>query len=168
MDGFFQKLPLFQGLEEEELEVLLPLFEPCICHQGTIFQQGDPAVYLYVIVTGKVEILYKPYDSPRITVTEIKAGEIFGWSAIAGNAVYTSGAACQEDCEAIRIQGNALRELCLQKPKTGEILLDRLAESVSSRWKNAHSQVRDILAQGIFSAPEKTGKEASDAKQSKT
>ena len=155
MDGFFNNISLFKDLSQEKLEILTPLFEPCICHQGTIFQQGDPAIYLYVVVQGKVDILYKPYDAPPITVTEIEAGEIFGWSAIAGNTVYTSGAACHEECQTIRIRGSALRELCLQHPETGEILLDRLAESVSSRWKNAHSQVRDILAQGVSPTPRK-------------
>ena len=50
----------------------------------------------------------------------------------------------------MRIQGNDLRELCSQHPKAGELLLDRLAESVSSRWQDAHSQVRDILSQGVL------------------
>ncbi len=49
----------------------------------------------------------------------------------------------------MRIQGNALRDLSAQHPEAGEILLDRLAESVSFRWQNAHSQVRDILSHGI-------------------
>jgi CRP-like cAMP-binding protein len=165
MDVSFENIALFKDLSKEKLQILSPLFESCVCHKGIVFQQGDPAIYLYIVVTGKVDILYKPYDAPPITVTEIKPGEIFGWSAIAGNTVYTSGAACQTECQAIRIQGSALRELCIRHPETGEVLLDRLAESVSSRWRNAHSQVRDILAQGVSATPRK---EASDGNNSKT
>lgn len=149
MDARLKNIPLFKDLSEETLKLLEPLFEPCICHQGIIFEQGDPAILLYLVIKGSVDILYKPYDAPAITITNIKTGGIFGWSAIAGDTVYTSGSVCREECQAIRIQGNALRELCIQHPETGGILLDRLAESVSTRWHDAHSQVRDILSQGI-------------------
>ena len=149
MNNLFENIPFFRDLSKETFAILEPLFEPCICHTGVIFEQGDPAIHLYFVVSGKVDILYKPYDAPPITVTEVKPGGVFGWSAIAGNTVYTSGASCQEKCQAMRIQGSGLRQLCINHPKTGGILLDRLAESVSTRWSNAHSQVRDILAHGV-------------------
>ncbi len=151
MGNVFKEFPLFDGLSEDILKIIEPLFEQCTCHKGIIFKQGDPAIYLYLIHKGYVvDIVYKPYDAPEIAITSVKANGIFGWSAIAGNRVYTSGAACKAECEAVRIQGNDLRELCVQHPQAGEILLDRLAESVSSRWENAHSQVRDILGQGVL------------------
>ncbi len=150
MGSIFKEFPLFNDLSEDILEIIKPLFELCTCHEGVIFKQGDPAIYLYLVHKGYVDILYKPYDAPEIAITSVRAGGIFGWSAIAGNRLYTSGAACKAECEAVRIQGDDLRELCVQHPQAGEILLDRLAESVSSRWKNAHSQVRDILEQGVL------------------
>ncbi|MBT3190433.1 MAG: cyclic nucleotide-binding domain-containing protein [Anaerolineae bacterium] len=149
MDVAFENLPFFDGLSKKTLKIIKPLFESCICHEGTIFEQGDPAIHLYFVTKGGVDILYKPYDAPAITITEVKKGGIFGWSAISDNTLYTSGAKCRVKCQAMRIQGSTLRKLCIQYPQTGEILLDRLAESVSTRWQDAHSQVRDILAQGI-------------------
>jgi len=149
MTASLENIPFFDDLNQETLEILAPLFEPCTCHEGTVFEQGDPAIYLYLVKEGTVDITYKPYDAPPIAITTIKSGGIFGWSAIGGNTVYTSSAVCHEECSAMRIRGSELRELCTQDPKTGELLLDRLAESVSNRWKNAHRQVRDILSQGI-------------------
>ncbi|MBT3322355.1 MAG: cyclic nucleotide-binding domain-containing protein [Anaerolineae bacterium] len=150
MDSAFENFPLFKGLNKETLRIIKPLFESCTCHKGIIFEQGDPAVYLYFVIEGSIDILYKPYDAPSISITSVKSGDVFGWSAIAGDRAYTSGAACKTECQAMRIQGEDLRNLCIQHPQTGEILLDRLAESVSTRWQNAHTQVRDILTQGIL------------------
>ncbi len=150
MDSALENIPLFKDLSIETLGIIKPLFDPCTCHEGTIFEQGDPAIHLYLVIKGGVDILYKPYDAPAISITSVKSGGIFGWSAIAGNRIYTSGAVCQAECLTMRIQGNALRKLCIQHPQEGEILLDRLAESVSARWGNAHSQVRDILTQGVL------------------
>lgn len=149
MKSSLENIPFFDDLDKETLEILDPLFDHCTCHEGTVFEQGEPAIYLYLIKEGTVDITYKPYDSPPIAITTIKAGGIFGWSAIGGNTVYTSSALCLDTCSAIRIRGSELRELCIQNPTAGEQFLDRLAESVSNRWKNAHSQVRDILSQGV-------------------
>ena len=142
-------LPIFRDLSDSDLRLIEPLFEPCTCHEGCIFEQGDPAIHLYLVIKGSVDILYKPYDGPSIIITSVKEGGVFGWSAIAGNTVYTSGAICKETCQAMRILGSDLRELCKRHPASGTILLDRLAESVSARWQDAHVQVRDILSQGI-------------------
>ena len=149
MDTKFENIPLFEGLSEETLVLLAPLFEPCTCHEGLIFEQGDPAIHLYLVIEGSVDILYKPYDAPPIIITTVKPGGIFGWSAIAGNTVYTSSASCHEVCKAMRVRGTDLRKLPIEHPEAGEILLDRLANSVSKRWRNAHTQVRDILSLGI-------------------
>ena len=149
MVSTINNIPLFDSLSPKALKLVEPLFEPCICHEGRIFEQGDPAIYLYLVIEGLVDILFKPYDGPEITITTVKAGGIFGWSAITGNRIYTSGASCLEKCQAMRIKGSSLRELCIQHPDTGSILLDRLAESVSARWQDAHSQVRDILTQCV-------------------
>ena len=149
MDAKFKDIPLFEGLDKEILVLIEPLFEPCTCHEGTIFEQGDPAIHLYLVVEGTVDIIYKPYDTPPITMTNVKPGDIFGWSSIAGNTVYTSGAACQEPCKAMRIRGSDLRKLAQNHPEAGDILLDRIAASVSSRGQNANAHVREILSLGI-------------------
>ncbi len=150
MNVQFENISLFKELSDETLKLLEPLLEPCLCHEGIIFEQGTPAVHLYLLIEGSVDILYKPYDAPAITITTVKSGEIFGWSAIAENTIYTSGASCLDECNVMRIHGESLRNLCIQHPETGEILLDRLAESVSTRWCDARSQVRDILSQGLI------------------
>ena len=149
MDSRVEHLSLFKDLSKETLKLLRPLFEPCTCHEGVIFKQGDPAIHLYLLITGAVYIRYKPYDGSEITITTVKPNGIFGWSAISENTLYTSSASCSDESQAMRIQGNTLRELCAQHPRTGEILLDRLAESVSRRWSNAKTQVRDILSDGV-------------------
>ena len=82
-------------------------------------------------------------------MTNVKPGDIFGWSSIAGNTVYTSGAACQEACKTMRIRGSDLRQLAKDHPKAGEILLDRIAQSVSRRGPNANAHIREILSLGI-------------------
>ena len=139
-------VPLFQGVENRILELLEPLFEPYSCPAETIiFEQGEPAHYLYLVLEGAVEVRYKPYDGPPLTVTNLTQGGIIGWSAVIGNSTYTSGAICREDCHAIRMTSRDLHKLCAKEPEAGRIILNLLAESVSPRWHDAQSQIQVLL-----------------------
>jgi CRP-like cAMP-binding protein len=141
-----ESVPLFKDLDSDILNKLQPLFEHYACPaNATIFEQGEPAEYLYLILEGTVEVRYKPYDGPPIVITCLSKGSIFGWSAVIGNAAYTSAAICKEDCKAIRMSGQELHQFCMQEPEAGYIVLELFADAVSSRWKNAKEQIHDLL-----------------------
>ena len=142
--------PPFEDLDEEILRLIEPLFERYTCPAGTvIFEQNDPALYLYLLLRGSVTLRYKPYDGPAINLARVSSGGVFGWSAVVGNPEYTSDTVAKEDIEAIRMSGNDLRALALRHPEAGRVILDKLAGKVSNRWKDANLQVRDILGQVV-------------------
>lgn len=139
-------IPLFQDLTPGQIVLLKPLFEQYTSLAGAaIFEQGDPATYLYLLIKGEVSIRYKPYDSPPITLTRLRAGDAFGWSAVVGSPKYTSSIISESQIEAVRIRGKHLLALVSEHPETGEVIMSRLAHIVSSRWKNAHAQVQSLL-----------------------
>ena len=149
-------IPPFEDLDEDTLQLLEPLFYRFNCPAGTVvFEQGDPAVYLYMLQRGTVTVRYKPYDGPPINLTQIPAGGVFGWSAVVGNPAYTSGAVAKEDLDAIRVRGADLRGLAVQHPKVGRIILDKLAAKVSTRWKDSTRQARQILEEAINTEKQK-------------
>ena len=132
------------------MDLLKPLFEPYSCSAGiTVLQQDAPADYLYLVISGAVEMIYKPYDGTLITVGHVEKDGLFGWSAVIGSEKYTSSAIAIEKLEALRIRGSELRKLCVEHPEAGKEILERLASSVSSRWKDAQAQVKSILEQGL-------------------
>jgi len=138
--------PLFQNLEPAQITLLMPLFEKYTCPPDTtIFEQGDPASYLYYLLIGNVAIQYKPYDSSLITLTRLHSGDVFGWSAVIGSSHYTSSIISETQIEALRIKSTDLLNLISEHPETGKIIIDRIASVVSSRWKNAHAQVQALL-----------------------
>ena len=144
-----QPLPenhFFSGLSREQLDLLVPLFETFTAPAGTaIFKQGDQATHLYVIQRGSVTIQYKPYDGPIITLSHLRAGEIFGWSSVVGGETYTSDAIVTTDLVALRVRGASLVQLCAERSSEGFAILDRLAEAVSPRWTSAREQIQGIL-----------------------
>lgn len=148
-DSVVKRLPFLKQLPSNSMDLLQSLFEPFSCTAGTVvLQQGMPAVYLYLIVTGKVEISYKPYDGAAITVSHVEKGGLFGWSAVVGSPMYTSSAVAIKQLSAMRLRGNDLRKLCVDHPEAGREIMAQLANSVSGRWSNASEQVQSIITQG--------------------
>lgn len=144
------RIDIFKDLDEDLMELIKPLFERLSCQAGTVvFQQGTPADFLYFIITGKVEMSFKPYDGTPITVSHVEKGGLFGWSAVVGSEKYTSSAIAIEEVKAYRVRGSELRKFCKEHPEAGKDILERLADGVSFRWKDAHKQVQAILLQGL-------------------
>ena len=142
--------PVFKGVDDEYIALLKPLFEWVTYPANTtVIEQGAAADFLYIIESGKVEIFYKPYDDEIITITHVEEKGLFGWSALIGSTKYSSSGVAIEELSALRIRGSDLRKLCQGYPQAGAVILDRLASAVSSRWQNAHEQVRSILENGL-------------------
>lgn len=147
-----EDIPLFHGLAPEHLELLAANFQrESFDAETAIFTQGDRAKKLYVLVSGKVGIEYKPHDGDLLTVAEIQEGGVFGWSAALGRSEYTSAAITRDESETLSIKGDELQRLCEQYPETGVIILERLAGVIAERLQNTHTQVIKMLHDGVGS-----------------
>jgi CRP-like cAMP-binding protein len=146
------RVKAFKDMSQEYVHLLEPLFERYTCPSGsTVIQQGQPAEYLYLILDGKAQVTYKPYDGTPITVAHVEKDGMFGWSAVVGSHNYTSSVMAIENLDTFRIHGAQLRKLCVEHPEAGKEILERIANAVSSRWKNSQEQVKSILVNGMKS-----------------
>ena len=147
-----KQLPIFSDLSPKQLALLEPLFSLEKCReQEVIFDQGDPADYLYIVESGGVAIRFKPDDGEPITVACIQDGGVFGWSAAFGSGRYTSGAVCLVDVCMFKVLGEDLKKFRQNHPKTGILVLKRLAAIVAERLKNTSTQeqVLALLEHGL-------------------
>jgi CRP/FNR family cyclic AMP-dependent transcriptional regulator len=154
----FPNLFLFRNLSDTHLELINPLFIPCeFTADSVLFEQGDPADYLFAVVSGEVVVSFKPDDGPDIMVARVQPGSIVGWSAALGSRRYTSSAICTSYTQLLRVRGDDLRRLCLQHPDTGTIILDRLATVIAERLHSTHDLVLSLLQLGLTTTLEKSG-----------
>ena len=143
-------MPVFSRLTEEQQGLLIPLIT--LCHiPGTtfLFKQGEPAKNLYIIDSGIVEILFKPFDGPDLSVSRISRGGVFGWSSTLGRDSYTSTARTLEASEIYRFNCLELQTMCEQNPDTGVIILDRLASAIVEHQDCTHYEIMSLLNQGM-------------------
>jgi CRP-like cAMP-binding protein len=150
----YSHLSFFDGLKAADILLLGPFFAPQTWVAGTVvFEQGDYAEYLYLVVRGEVSIRYKPDDGPVMTVTRVQPGGIFGWSAAIGNPAYTSGAVCALDSEVLRVRGTDLRTLGEKHPELGKFILNRLVGVIAERKQSQPGQVTSMLANEMRQQP---------------
>jgi len=148
----FGQLSIFKDLDSHQLGLLDSMLEICsFSPQQVIFQQGQRTEFLYILLRGRVEVRFKPYDGPSLTVARIEPGGVFGWSTALNRESYTSSAHAIEKCEAYRISGTQLQKFCAREPATGKILLERLAGVIAERLNDTHTQILTILTQGLDS-----------------
>lgn len=145
-----EDLSFFNGLAPSDRRRILAAFRMEERDAGEVFfHQDQLADRLYLLLSGRVEIRFKPYDGEALTVSVIESGGVFGWSAALGRPSYTSGAICTADCRCLSIRGRDLRRICQEHPATGVILLERLAEVIALRLTSTHEHVMELLRQGM-------------------
>jgi CRP-like cAMP-binding protein len=116
------RLLIFKNMNEQHLNLLQRLFERYSFRSGAVVvQQGAAADYFYLVISGKAQVSFKPYDGSPITVSHVGKDGLFGWSAVLGSRTYTSSVTAIEDLETYRIHGSRLRNLCKEYPEPAGI-----------------------------------------------
>jgi CRP/FNR family cyclic AMP-dependent transcriptional regulator len=148
--NLFNQLLLFDDLRPEQHKLVRALFIPCeFAADEVIFEQGNPAEFLYLVVTGEVIVRFKPDDGPALMVARVSSEGVVGWSATLGSPTYTSSAVCATPCKLLRVRSDDLRQFCTRHPETGNLVLERLAAVISERLRNTHEHVIALLEQGL-------------------
>ena len=146
----FTRLSIFEGFDQVDMNLIDPLLEVISFQEDEIiFDQGQLASFLYILLEGEVIVRFKPYDGPALDVAHIMPGGVFGWSAALRRSSYTSGAIALACGEAARIRSDQLRQLCEMHPEIGVVVLDRLASVIAERLRSTHEQILSILAEGM-------------------
>ncbi len=145
-----EELPLFEGLPEKDLKRFSALATAQEIAEGDqIFKQGETADKLFIMLDGKVSIRYNPGDGGALTVTTLKRGGVFGWSAVLGRNAYTSGAFCTQAGRVLYVEGDAFRKMCERHPNTGVVIIERLAEVIAGRLSSTRDAISQVLHETV-------------------
>ena len=77
-----KKVPLFEGLNKKNLEIIARVATPRHFNQGeVIVRQGENGMGFFMIETGKVEV-YRETSSEKVKLSELGEGDFFGEMAL--------------------------------------------------------------------------------------
>lgn len=135
----------FSQLSAEALEKLASIADEQTLAAGQpIFAESDPAEYLYLIVSGEVNLACELGSGEFRVVDTLVDGELVGWaSLVEPYRCRTFGTAIKET-HFLRLAAAKLREFCESDHLLGQQLLTQVAQMLSSRLKSARVQLAAV------------------------
>ena len=122
-------------LSDEMLDKLVPITDLLLFDaKEFIFHQGDKSDRFYMLIKGKVLLEQKITDAITVSLSAIKPGFSFGWSAMLDEETYTVSALCDEPCEVLSFRDEKLKALFEQDHSLGFIMSQRLLVVIKKRY----------------------------------
>jgi CRP-like cAMP-binding protein len=110
--------PVFSELSSEEMRSVSALCrEECFYAGYTIFEDGEPATEMYVLVDGEIDLFFAIGEAGMVRVDRIGSGEIFGCSALVQPYEHTTTARAKTKIEVLEIDAVALHKLFEDDPR---------------------------------------------------
>lgn len=122
-------------LTDEMLDELIPITE--LLHfdeRELIFRQGEKAQRFYMLKEGKVILEQKITDKIAVSVSAIKPGYSFGWSAMLDGEQYTIDAICAEPSKVFSFRDEKINALFKKDHSLGFIMSQRLLHIIKKRY----------------------------------
>lgn len=140
MDADFKLLheyPMFRGLNEEQMRAVMQVCrEECFMPETILFEEGQPAEELFVLVEGEVEESFTVGEAVLTSIHPVGPGEIIGCPALAPPYTQSCTARALTGIEVLAVDAAGLRELFAQDCQLAvsiqqyviQALLDRIGE----------------------------------------
>jgi len=123
-----RRAPLFAKLADVQLGELAAIAHPQRLAGGyTIFVQGDHAGDFFLLTEGAVKVFKTFRDGRSATLRHVAPGETFAESVLYAET-YPSSAEAMDDCRVYRFATRDFRQLILDEPEIGVVLLTTMAQ----------------------------------------
>jgi CRP-like cAMP-binding protein len=138
-----RRYPYFAGIDEASLRQLAMIAEEKkgIRANTRLFDEGNPAVHLSIIVIGEVNIQYLLGTGEMRTVDTLVGGDLLGFSALVEPYKYTGFATTTQVTDLVQIDAKKLRELCEKDSQLGYRLTLQVAKLLANRLEGARVQL---------------------------
>jgi CRP/FNR family transcriptional regulator, nitrogen oxide reductase regulator len=116
--SLLRQVSVFQNATEEDLaSIARNAIERSIEEGEFFFFQGDPATYLYVLVSGRAKLMQTNPAGQQVNLRTISEWQMFGaLGAVRENAAYPATAQAMEQSTALAIKSEYLKELMQTRP----------------------------------------------------
>jgi EmrB/QacA subfamily drug resistance transporter len=99
---FLRATPVFSGLSDDELDAIVGRAQRTTIAAGEwLFRQGDPGDCLYVVRSGRLEVIREEGD--HCSVGGIERGAVVGELAVIAHSVRSASIRALRDCELLRL-----------------------------------------------------------------
>jgi CRP-like cAMP-binding protein len=128
------------GAGTNEREQLLSRFGRSFSAGTVLFRDGEPADFAYLLESGRVR-LFKQVGAMERSLRVVRAGDLFGESALKPGASRRSTAVALDDCTAVAVDHATFEEVLTLHPAVGSSVLQQLL----GRLRDAEDQIEILM-----------------------
>ena len=140
-----RRYPYFALISDESLkQIAMWADETVVAPDTRLFNEGDPAKCLYVIVQGEVNIQYQLGNGELRTVDTLVGGDLLVWSALVEPYKTTAVGTTTKETRLLRIDARQLLALCDKDPQVGYRLMLEVAKLLANRLEGARVQLAAV------------------------
>ena len=148
----FQDMPVLSRLTPDEVERLLACGDEVVLPAGKpVFQPGEPADSMYIILSGKVDVGRPPPGRPLTVLATVGQGSVIGGGSCLNQRPRSAGAFAVEETRLHRIDGARFRALLDKGDVAGFKFVHEFAKLLSGRLRRLEDELVKTL-EGV--APE--------------
>ena len=145
LDVLLGEHPLFAGLSDDMRSLLAGCARNVHFSTGDyLFRTGEPADSCYLVRRGRVALELAGAGGHRLVVDTVDAGGVAGLSWLVPPYRWYLDAHAVEPTSAIALDAGCLRATCDDDPRTGYLLLQRLAHAMYERMQSSRVQMLDV------------------------
>jgi len=155
-NNFLSDFKFFSEVRSDSLEAIARLGEILEYSSGdAIFSFDEPAIYLYGLIEGEVDlsVVYKDKvlkteieyeeaiqtsmveEEKSIVVDTVYPGQIFGWASLVGPARRTVTARCTQASRIIALPAAELKTMFEANTALGYVMMNKMSDIISKRLK---------------------------------
>jgi CRP/FNR family transcriptional regulator, cyclic AMP receptor protein len=138
---FLRRMPLFAGLNQDEIKLLAGSIRPRRYQQGeSIFFEGDLGQVFYLIQAGRVRIYVQNEEGQETSVVLYGPGDLFGELAVIDGLPRSASAVALSETLVYTMDRDAFRERMRLSPQ----LAHNFMKALSVRLRYSTRQVGDL------------------------
>ena len=143
----FRQVPLFAGLEDEDLESLLNVAtRRKYPKDGVIFFENDVGEALFMIVTGRVKVTILSDDGREIILAMLSDNDFFGEMSLLDNEPRSATAIALQEAEMVVLHQREFLSIVEKRPR----VLINLLSVLSSRLRKANQQIGNLALHDVY------------------
>lgn len=141
-----KRIDLFKNLSDQELSELgAHISSESFKKKETIFHEGEPPEWFYIVASGKVKITKLSHEGKEVILEIIQPGDIFGGVAVLKNISYPANAVTMEDTEVLKISRKNLMRILDRFPN----FMYCIALQLGDRMKSSYDSLKNIALERV-------------------
>jgi len=138
-------LTIFRDLDKKELEIIQKhIFEQNVKKDSMLFMEDMPGEFLYIIMSGRVEIIKETIDKEKIVLASMGANEIIGEMSLIDSQPRSATGVTSEDSVLLVIKKQNFDQMLQSDPRIAAKLLMGLLKTVSRRLRIMDKKIEGI------------------------